>query len=128
MDREKDSDISHSKGYGSTDILYVTAGKSFMDVDVGLVAIGSMGDFVWEDTNADGIQQTTEKGMNGINVRLYNRQGEMVDSTTTQNLNGESGYYLFDDLTPGGYYLEVEIDEDYIFSEANVGGDDTKGF
>jgi hypothetical protein len=39
----------------------------------------SLGDFVWEDVNGDGIQDGTEPGVEGVVVRLYDASSNVVD-------------------------------------------------
>ncbi len=62
-----------------------------------------IGDFVWIDADADGIQDPSEAGVDGVSVELW-KDGSLVDTTTTAN----GGEYLFDDLLPQMDY-EVRI-------------------
>ncbi|MCG3128908.1 MAG: hypothetical protein CHACPFDD_03804 [Phycisphaerae bacterium] len=82
----------------------------------------SLGDFVWNDLDGDGIQDAGEGGMNNITVRLYDDGGVVVDTTTT---NG-SGIYTFGDLFPGTYFIEVVKPAGTAFSPRDAGGDDTR--
>ena len=44
----------------------------------------SVGDFVWLDLDADGVQDTGEPGIDGVTVNLYASGGSTpIDSTTT---------------------------------------------
>lgn len=63
-------------------------------------ALAAVGDRVFRDENANGIQETGEAGVDGIIVELYSSEGTLVETTTTVN-----GLYLFDELTPGDYYV-----------------------
>jgi hypothetical protein len=127
FDDDRDSDISHVKGYGSTNLMAVYAGEEKMSVDAGLVQIGSLGDFVWLDDNADGVQDPNEMGVNDVLVSIYDRDGAFVDSTRTYSdtLEGD-GYYVFRDLVPSGYYLHFDLPAGHAFTEPNSGGDDTR--
>ena len=126
-DNDVDSDISNVKGYGSTNIMAVYAGEEKMSVDVGLVQTGSLGDFVWMDDNADGIQDPYEVGVNNVLISIYDRDGDFVDSTRTYSdpIEGD-GYYVFYDLVPSGYYLHFDLPAGHAFTEPNTGGDDTR--
>jgi len=71
-----------------------------------------LGDYVWLDADADGIQDETEAGVAGVTVNLYSSDNTLVDTTTTDS----AGLYLFDDLTPGDYYVEFIAPTDYEFT------------
>jgi hypothetical protein len=87
---------------GKTDPITLIAGEVNMTVDAGArnpVAASSIGDFVWNDLNNDGIQNAGEPGMEGISVTLLNSTGVAIKNTTTN----ASGKYLFTDLAAGTY-------------------------
>ena len=75
--------------------------NSNLTIDFGIFKPASIGDFVWSDTNRDGVQDAGELGVTGIKVNLY--QGTILVATTTTDANGK---YLFDYLTPGTYTVE----------------------
>ncbi|RME85889.1 MAG: hypothetical protein D6775_01570, partial [Caldilineae bacterium] len=84
----------------------------------------SLGDLVWEDLNADGIQDGNENGIPGVTVALYDNgtcAGSALSITTTDN----NGSYLFDNLPAGTYSVHFTLPSGYHFSPANQGGDDT---
>ena len=127
FNEDQDSDISHVMSYGSTNILPLYGGEQKMGIDAGFIQIGSLGDFVWDDTDANGIQDPGERGMNDIKVWLYDEYDELLDSTfTTNDANGNPGYYLFDEIPPSGFYLKFDLPSGYIFTPPNEGGDDTR--
>jgi len=74
--------------------------------------LASIGDYVWEDANMDGIQDDGESGISGVTVNLYDGANNFVGSTTTD----ATGYYLFDNLVPGDYFVEFKKPEGYAFS------------
>ncbi|MBL7787755.1 MAG: hypothetical protein JNM36_17740, partial [Chitinophagales bacterium] len=72
-----------------------TFGKSVGLGDIELacrmVSYLEIGNYVWIDTDADGVQDPTESGIPNVQVRLYNQSGLLVGLTTT-DANGE--YYF----------------------------------
>eukprot|EP00903_Cladosiphon_okamuranus_P000629 g627.t1 len=81
----------------------------------------SLGDFVWEDYDADGIQDDGEPGVEGVTVNLKDENGNIIDTQTT----GANGEYLFTELTPGTYSVQFELPDGFTFTSLNEGGDDT---
>ena len=68
---------------------------------------GSIGDFVWEDLNENGIYDPGEPGLNGVTVELYSEDGVLLDSSiTSNNAKGDPGYYLFTGLEEGVYQVK----------------------
>ncbi|MGE0084616.1 MAG: SdrD B-like domain-containing protein [Desulfococcaceae bacterium] len=78
----------------------------------------SLGDTVWIDDNKDGIWQTDrEKGVDGVKVSLYaDADGngdftpgvdQFLKTMTTATRSGVQGYYLFEDLSPGSYIVQI---------------------
>ncbi len=126
--KEKNSKITGIRADGATDDFVVGAGQSRMDIDGGFVQVASVGDYVWHDKNADGIQDSTEAGINGIKVYLYRQDSVLVDSAVTarDSLHGTNGYYWFEHLVPGGYFVQVLIPQSFTFSPADIGGNDAK--
>lgn len=83
--------------------------------------LGSIGDYVWNDSNQNGIQDTGENGIPGVTVRLLDNNGNQLETTTTDN----SGYYLFDNLPEGTYEVDFIQPTGYTPSPDNQGVDDT---
>lgn len=85
------------------------------------VEFASIGDYVWLDKDADGIQDGDETGLGGVQVTLYNGAGSQVGATQTD----ATGKYLFDSLLPGEYTLKFALPaQGYSFSPQHQGGDD----
>jgi hypothetical protein len=66
-------------------------------------ALTALGDYVWMDTNRNGIQDGGETGVAGVTVDLLNSTGTSVLSVTTTNA---SGLYHFTGLLPGAYEVK----------------------
>ncbi|REH92625.1 YSIRK signal domain/LPXTG anchor domain surface protein, partial [Staphylococcus felis] len=78
----------------------------------------SLGDYVWEDSNRDGKQDTNEKPINGVIVILKDGNGKEIDRTTTNN----EGKYQFDNLSNGKYVVEFIPPNGYEPTVANANG------
>ncbi len=68
-------------------------------VSVGLVGSYTLGDTVWQDTNANGVLDASDTGVSGVRVELLDAGGRVVRSQTTT----ASGRFTFARL-PGGAY------------------------
>jgi hypothetical protein len=94
--------------------------------DAGFVVKGSIGDKVWYDTNADGIQGATELGADNITVKLYNNLGVLLKTTTTTN----AGLYKFDSIAvttaTKHYRISFTRPLSFSYSYLRMGGDTTK--
>ena len=97
-----------------------------IDFGFNVPCAGMIGDFVWFDLNANGIQDAGEPGLAGVEVRLY-RQGESVPLQATAT--DANGYYQFTGVCEGSYVVEVNpatLPAGYTFlqSPANQGSND----
>jgi protocatechuate 3,4-dioxygenase beta subunit len=71
---------------------------------------GNIGDFVWEDLNGNGVQDSGEPGLSNVVVRLLDVHGVEVASTLTD----ANGMYLFSERLPGAYVLDVAAPAGYV--------------
>lgn len=94
-----DSDIN---ALGSTGMILFDESGSQQDFDAGYYKNGTIGDFLWEDLNNNGIQELGEPGISNIEIKLL-KNGEIIETTTT----GSNGDYEFI-VSPGEYTLEIE--------------------
>ena len=87
--------------------------------------VGTIGDFVWEDTNGDGIQNDGDTGINGVLVKITGTDFsdpprdiffdpadeesiEMSIVTSNHPETNKPGYYIFEDLCAGNYIVTVD--------------------
>ncbi len=92
-------------------------------IDAGFVPVGSIGDYVWNDKNGNGIQNGTEPPIDGVKVYLLDGvTGAKLDSTTTAG----GGKYLFDSLVAGSYKVRFVIPAGSEATLKTQGGDPTK--
>ena len=119
-----DSDVTETPT-GSTAINNLAGGQNITGVNAGYVGFSSIGDFVWVDSNENGIQDADEDGLNGIKIKLYNQAGILIDSTTSQfqMSTGISGYYIFDNLPFGQYFVEFSLPNNFMFTNALQGNE-----
>lgn len=84
----------------------------------------AIGDTVWVDTNANGLQDIGEKGIESVKVYLYNDANPtvIIDSTTTNS----AGYYLFNNLMAGSYHVRFVLPNGAVFTTSNTGSNDAK--
>ncbi|MBK9641947.1 MAG: T9SS type A sorting domain-containing protein [Saprospiraceae bacterium] len=92
-------------------IFSVFPGKIITVVDGMIRPYGMIGDYVWEDSNGDGIQQSNEIGVNGIAIDLIEAStGRLIRSTISKlDSLGNPGYYRFDHAPEGMHYLSVSF-------------------
>ncbi len=81
----------------------LTAGQSRTDVDFGYRGTGSIGDRVWLDYNANGVQDAGEIGINGVKVQLLDTANNLIATVTTAG----DGNYTFPNLLPGTYKVSI---------------------
>jgi SdrD B-like domain len=88
-----DSDVNPATG--KTDAFTLAAGQTNTTIDAGLVTkFAAVGDFVWNDLNANGIQDAGEPGVAGVTVILYNSANVPVASAVTDG----NGYYFINNI------------------------------
>lgn len=94
-----DSDPTLSTG--KTDIIGLLVSTNDLTWDMGIVTTtrASVGDYVWNDINMNGIQDAGEQGVSGVTVTLYNNANVPVAQTITD----ANGFYLFSNVLPGTY-------------------------
>ncbi|SOE20437.1 conserved repeat domain-containing protein/gliding motility-associated C-terminal domain-containing protein [Spirosomataceae bacterium TFI 002] len=86
---------------GETVTTTLSPGESDLTWDAGIFRPASLGDYVWIDTDKDGVQDLDENGVGGVVVRLEKPDGTLVATQTTN----PDGSYLFTNLTPGDYVV-----------------------
>lgn len=96
--------LSQVDGTAIYGVLPVQLGQAFTGADIGIGAMGSIGDTAWLDENKNGMQDIGESPLPGIEIELY-QHGTLVASATTDPY----GRYTIDGLYPGSYEMKVTM-------------------
>ena len=116
------SSIATQLGGGSHVVTITDANNCSITSQITLIEPSKIGDYVWNDSNQNGIQELNEVGIEGITVILsgVTSAGDTINLTTTTSPNGS---YAFDGLTAGFYSLKFETLPNHVFTYQNVGND-----
>jgi hypothetical protein len=101
-----DSDADEATGATVFEVL--TSGEHNTTYDAGYYRAASIGDLVWEDTNANGIQDNNEPIISGAVIQLSGTDGQGV-SINQNRISDLDGKFRFDHLLPGSYQLTFPI-------------------
>lgn len=100
----------------------VTGTTSDSSVDFGFISpYYSLGNRVWFDTNNNNLIDAGEEGIDGVRVQLYNSSGVEInvgpdgilgtaDDAPGGMLTDNGGYYRFDQLPAGDYFVRIPND------------------
>ena len=80
-------------------------GQIDMSRDLGYVPPGVIGDYIWFDSDGDGVQDAGEGGIGYVTVRLCSDANCNTELAKTQT--DSDGYYSFGNLNDGTYYVQV---------------------
>ena len=81
---------------------------------------GPIGDFVWLDTDGDGLQDAGEPGIAGVAVRLLDSSGARLDEVVTDS----GGHYELTPSAAGPFTVEVVLPDGYGPTAVDVGRDE----
>jgi hypothetical protein len=109
-------DTGGTDGCGGND-LDLTPNTITFHVPLPEIPNATLGDRVWLDTNANGVQDAGELGLAGVTVQLKDGTGTVVQTMTT-DANGNYGFTV----APGTYSVAVVAPAGYIVSGQNQGG------
>ena len=117
-----DSDINwFGPDRGYTPVIPST--RADAHIGAGLVFTPGVGNFVWDDENANGIQDLGEAGVAGVRVELWDPAKATLFAVATTNA---AGIYRVEAPAPGDYRVRVLPPVGAGFSPKNAGGDDQK--
>jgi hypothetical protein len=125
-------DTTVALGY-TMNVVTPARGAQTLTYDAGFVQPFGIGDFVWRDNNANGVQDAGEPGIGNVLVTLYRDEARtMVLATTRTNA---SGFYYFNswesNLAPlTTYTIGMSLTDAALAglqpTDANVGGNGTR--
>ncbi len=114
MTIEKNSNTSGSA-------INVTSGPAVEVTITNIEKTYKLGDYVWYDDNKNGIQDAGEKGVEGVKVTLFDKDGNKLAETTTD----ANGKYVFEGLSNGTYTVKFSnLPAGYQPTTSNVGTND----
>ncbi len=80
-----------------------------------------LGNYVWSDDNANGIQDVGERGIAGVCVHLYDKySSELLETTATDS----NGYYGFNVDPKRVYFIKYDPPPGRVFTQQDAGDDD----
>ncbi|HEY1190028.1 MAG TPA: SdrD B-like domain-containing protein, partial [Gemmata sp.] len=94
---------------GLTAAFTVTEGTPRSDLDAGLVV--AVGDRVWLDANADGVQDADEPGQDGWTATLEKSDGAGGWTQEGTRITADGGYYQFTAVSDGNYRVTFSKDD-----------------
>lgn len=125
-DDTRDSDIFPSGSELGFTASFTLASNviSISSIDVGMMTPQQalLGNRVWEDFNANGVQDTGEPGLPGVTVQLWNT---MMNQLLDSDVSDASGLYGLMTPEPGDYRLRVVTPQGFTLSPKDQGGNDT---
>jgi hypothetical protein len=83
----------------------------------------NIGNFVWVDLNANGIQDSGEPGLGGVRVQLWNAQRTLL---IDEAISAPNGSYSVIAPLPGDYRIRVLLPAGASFAPKDAGADDLK--
>lgn len=121
-----DSTVDSSTNTAQSTILNLN-NLSDMSLDFGLIPVVSVGDFVWLDSDRDGLQDAGESGIANVELTITNADGTAVTDvfgnavrTTRTDANGR---YSFNNLPYGQYKVTVTPPSGLLPTVPNAGVD-----
>ncbi len=95
---------SMTDGTAQALLIQLPMGENLQGLDIGIGALGAIGDRAWLDENGNGMQDIGEPDMPGILIELY-QHDQLVASATTDYY----GRYSLAGLYPGEYQMKVTM-------------------
>jgi uncharacterized repeat protein (TIGR01451 family) len=120
-DEERDSDVTDANGIGTTNTFSQASGTMRCDIGAGYYPMATLGNLVWLDADADGLQGNSESRVSGVLVQAIDAETDIVAMSTMTNALGE---YKLDYLQKKPYYLKFTPPIGYVATWAHVDNND----
>ena len=115
-----DSDLINGNDVYATGVIMLMSNESNNDIDLGWRDnLADLSGRVFEDLKYEGQYDTADVLLPNVTVQLVAMNGTIVQSKIT-NVDGT---YLFMNILPGDYYVSFIVDNDYLFTQSNIGDD-----
>ncbi len=85
------------------------------NLGVGGIYPSKIGGEIFIDANYNGLFEENEKTLSDISVYLVNEEGELIEQRKTD----QSGMFLFENLMPQKYFVQLSIPKEYTVTMAN---------
>ncbi|MFK7934393.1 MAG: SdrD B-like domain-containing protein, partial [Saprospiraceae bacterium] len=130
-DDAMDSDINPNTGM--TQVVTLDYGDYDETLDAGYFSSGvNIGDFVFIDSNRNGIQDNGEEGLSDVILVLVDKGPDNIYGTSDDNTIGQTmtnffGDYLFENVPVGSYIIHIvrnSLPRNYQLTTRNAGTDD----
>ncbi|MDM0111536.1 SdrD B-like domain-containing protein [Variovorax sp. J22R133] len=108
---------------GFTGCYTLASGTANTSADAGFYQLAAIGDRVWNDTNANGIQDAGETGKAGVLVNLFVCSGGVPTAAVGSTVTDANGNYRFVNLPAGQYIVQFTSTDGTVLSTANIGDD-----
>jgi uncharacterized membrane protein len=116
-DPNRDCDITHDNGVNTSPVIMVSSGDMVLNIGAGFQVKAMAGDFVWHDSNYNGLQDAGEAPASNVKVSAYRQSGSMVSQAVTDY----GGRFTLDGLVQGDYYMKFEPAVNQGFTISNAG-------
>ncbi len=124
------------RGFRADGLGALSAEPNKVGISIGNCPIeASLGDYVWVDTNLNGLQDDGNTGVNGVYAQLFDDGADGIPNTaddtlisttvTSDDINGDPGWYQFVTLPEDTYYVCFDPPANYDITIQDAGGDDT---
>ncbi|MEG0283194.1 MAG: SpaA isopeptide-forming pilin-related protein [Erysipelotrichales bacterium] len=97
-----------------------------LNIDAGLYREVSIGDYIWDDSNNNGIQDINESGVANASISLYKVDDDNSEHLIKTIKSDNTGKYIFSKLNPGQYKIKVQQLTSYRPTEVSVGDADSQ--
>ncbi|HMQ08623.1 MAG TPA: SdrD B-like domain-containing protein [Saprospiraceae bacterium] len=119
-DWKKDSDITGINGPMTTNTLVVNhlSNKEFLKfIDAGFAPSSMLASTTWVDENSNGIIDNGEPPLKGVKVQVFN----FLDQWVAETMSDDEGYFEFENLDEGEYYLKFTAPNGYTYTQSKWG-------
>ncbi|MBS0344391.1 MAG: hypothetical protein JSS56_28135, partial [Proteobacteria bacterium] len=124
----RQSDGSSASGVNSdgrlSDVIVLKPGEYNATIDSGFYKYAALGDRVWLDNNANGIQDAGEAGRANVQVELYSVKDGQPGALLDTQFTDANGNYHFTHLQPGDYVVKFTAPDGTVLTTSNAGTDD----